>query len=138
MGKHPTLTRKSFIRGLAWTGAGFLGWVWYRLSDQAMTGDNQPEYRHSSVPPGVTFHGKYYLFCEENRVSAFSTTCSHAGCRLGTTTSSIIHCGCHGSQFDAGTGRPLKGPAIQPLQKFDCRYDAESGQWIVLLAQPEI
>jgi Rieske Fe-S protein len=131
MTKQKTINRKSFIRGLAWTGAGVMGWVWYRLSDASHTVSDQPEYRHSTVAPGVSFHGKYYLFCSGNEVSAFSTTCSHAGCRLGTTSSGIIHCGCHGSQFSAETGQPLKGPAIKPLQKLSCRYDASSGQWIV-------
>ena len=131
MKKQRTLTRKSFIRGLAWTGAGLLGWVWYRLGETAHGATGLPEYRHSQVPPGVSFHGKYYLFSKGDEVSAFSTSCTHAGCRLATTTSGIIHCGCHGSQFDAETGRPLKGPAIKPLQKYLCRQDERSGEWIV-------
>lgn len=131
MGKHKTLTRKTFIRLLAGSGLGFIVWIWYRLSGNGSQQNGAYEYRHAVIPAGVSFHGKYYLYRKENSVQAYSSTCTHAGCRLLSTNTEIIHCGCHGSMFEAGTGKPLKGPAIQPLEKLECKYKAESGEWIV-------
>ena len=40
------------------------------------------------------------------------------------------------SRFDAETGKSLKGPAIKPLQEFECQFDDENGQWVELIAIP--
>jgi Rieske Fe-S protein len=136
MGKKKSLTRKAFIRVLAGSGLGFMAWIWYRLSDNESPQNGAPEYRHRVIPPGVSFYGKYYLYRKEDSVEAFSATCSHAGCRLLSTNTEIIHCGCHGSMFEAGTGKPLKGPAVNPLKKLQCNYNTESGEWIVKFNSP--
>jgi Rieske Fe-S protein len=136
MGKHKSLTREAFIRIVAGSGLGFMAWIWYRLSDNGSQQYNATEFRHAIVPSGVSFFGKYYLHRKENSVTAYSATCTHAGCRLLSTKAEIIHCGCHGSRFDAGTGMPLKGPAIHPLEKLECNYHAESGEWIVKFKSP--
>ena len=130
MGKQKTLTRKAFISLLAGSGLGFMAWIWYRLSDNESQ-NGAYEYRHSVIPAGVSFYGKYYLYCKENTVLAYSATCTHAGCRLLSTNTETIHCGCHGSMFEAGTGKPLKGPAINSLERLECNYHDESGEWIV-------
>jgi Rieske Fe-S protein len=52
----------------------------------------------------------------ERQVVCFSAICTHAGCVVqpsGTT----LNCPCHGSQFDALTGKVLQGPASRPLPK---------------------
>jgi Rieske Fe-S protein len=131
MGKQKTLTRKAFIRLLGGSGLGFMAWMWYRLSGNESQQNGTHEYRHFAIPAGVSFYGKYYLYRRENNVLAYSATCTHAGCRLLSTNTEIIRCGCHGSMFEAGTGKPLKGPAILPLEKLECNYNAESGEWIV-------
>ena len=131
MGRKNSLTRKAFIRLLAGSGLGFMAWIWYRLGDNASLDNGAKEYRHTVIPSGVSFHGKYYLYRKENTVLAYSATCTHAGCRLLSTNTETIHSGCHGSMFEAGTGKPLKGPAINSLERLECSYHDESGEWIV-------
>lgn len=46
---------------------------------------------------------------------AFSATCTHQGCLVGSVADNVITCPCHGSQFDAATGAVKQGPASQPL-----------------------
>jgi Rieske Fe-S protein len=47
-------------------------------------------------------------------VVAFSAICTHQGCKVapaGTT----LNCPCHGSKYDAMTGKVLNGPAKADL-----------------------
>jgi len=53
-------------------------------------------------------------------VYAMSAICTHAGCFLDDSTSTIangLYCPCHGSSFD-GSGAVTNGPARSPLQHY--------------------
>jgi|tagenome__1003787_1003787.scaffolds.fasta_scaffold20895334_3 cytochrome b6-f complex iron-sulfur subunit len=45
---------------------------------------------------------------------AFSAVCTHMGCQV-APAGQQLNCPCHGSQYDAGTGKVLRGPATRPL-----------------------
>ena len=47
-------------------------------------------------------------------LTAFSATCTHAGCEVGWRQSEI-RCPCHHARFDPATGEPTRGPASEPL-----------------------
>jgi Rieske Fe-S protein len=51
-------------------------------------------------------------------IYAMSLVCTHQGCDIassgGIVSFSIVHCGCHGSEFD-NQGRVILGPASRPL-----------------------
>ena len=49
------------------------------------------------------------------QVHAFSSVCTHEGCRVDKVANGRIDCPCHGSVFDAATGKVLAGPAPSPL-----------------------
>ena len=51
----------------------------------------------------------------ETEVRAFSATCTHQGCAVGSVADGEIVCPCHGSAFSVEDGRPLTGPATEPL-----------------------
>jgi Rieske Fe-S protein len=46
---------------------------------------------------------------------AFTSTCTHMGCTVGTVSNNVIQCPCHGSQFSAVDGSVVNGPATKPL-----------------------
>jgi Rieske Fe-S protein len=46
---------------------------------------------------------------------AFTATCTHQGCTVGTVANNVIQCPCHNSQFSAKDGSVVNGPASQPL-----------------------
>jgi Rieske Fe-S protein len=48
-------------------------------------------------------------------VHGFSAVCTHQGCTVSTVADGTIDCPCHGSRFDATTGRVRAGPAVRPL-----------------------
>jgi Rieske Fe-S protein len=50
--------------------------------------------------------------------ACFSAICTHEGCTV-APQGSKLDCPCHGSQFDAATGKVLRGPASQPLPRID-------------------
>ena len=47
-------------------------------------------------------------------VVAFSAACTHQGCKV-APAGKVLNCPCHGSVFDAFTGKNLQGPAPSPL-----------------------
>jgi Rieske Fe-S protein len=45
---------------------------------------------------------------------AHTAVCTHQGCVV-AAAGKELHCPCHGSKFDAFTGKVIHGPASQPL-----------------------
>lgn len=132
MFKQKMVSRKVFLKILTGFGTGFFLWLWYQTGKQQSLKESQDEFRHGEdIPLGVSYFGKYYLYRTADEVSAFSTICTHAGCRIGKTETEVVQCGCHGSRFEAATGRAMNGPAIHPLKKLDCRYDSVRHEWVV-------
>ncbi|MFE3996843.1 Rieske (2Fe-2S) protein [Streptomyces goshikiensis] len=64
----------------------------------------------------------------EGQYKAFSAQCTHAGCVLDKIDEGEGNCPCHGSRFDAATGKVLRGPATDPLPAVPVR--AEGGKLI--------
>ena len=47
---------------------------------------------------------------------AHTAVCTHQGCIVGAAGNEL-HCPCHGSKFDAFTGKAIHGPATLPLDE---------------------
>jgi Rieske Fe-S protein len=50
----------------------------------------------------------------QGTVVCFSAVCTHEGCTV-EPSGAMLECPCHGSVFDALTGKVLQGPAALPL-----------------------
>jgi nitrite reductase/ring-hydroxylating ferredoxin subunit len=65
-----------------------------------------------------------------SRVDVFISACSHLGGPLAEGTvedvrgEACLVCPWHGSAFDLAGGQPRRGPAANPQEKLDVRYDA--------------
>jgi len=71
-----------------------------------------------AIPDGggvVLADRKLVLTRSGSTVHCFTAVCTHQQCLVTTVTGGAIHCPCHGSAFDAGTGAVLAGPAPAPL-----------------------
>jgi Rieske Fe-S protein len=89
-------------------------------SRSAKSGGNDPG-ALSSVPVGqakaVTLpNGQPGILARPTATTAacFSAICTHMGCTV-QADGNKLNCPCHGSQFDALTGKVLRGPASDPL-----------------------
>lgn len=139
MNKQKTISRNSFIQIVAGLIFGLVAWIWYNITNFQTERENRMEFSHSQdIPMGISYFEKYYIYRTDHSVRAFLTKCTHAGCRIGASTGTILQCNCHGSQFDAETGKPLKGPALKPLQEIECRFDEKTGQWVVRFQAKQI
>jgi len=118
------LTRRSLVRGsIPAALAAVAGFVWTRVSRDS--GKSSSGYQPGSalarladVPAGggiVVKDANVVITREGTQVHAFSATCTHQGCMVSSVSNGSISCPCHGSLFDASTGRPTRGPATQPL-----------------------
>ncbi|MFI7340775.1 Rieske 2Fe-2S domain-containing protein [Streptomyces sp. NPDC050085] len=54
---------------------------------------------------------------------AFSTICTHAGCPIAMLKGTELTCNCHGSKFDAVTGKVLHAPATVPLEELSVKVE---------------
>jgi Rieske Fe-S protein len=46
---------------------------------------------------------------------AFTAVCTHMQCLVGSVVDNVIHCPCHGSEYNATDGTVKQGPAPKPL-----------------------
>lgn len=49
------------------------------------------------------------------RFEACSAICTHQGCTVAYAGNGLLHCPCHGAEFEVATGVVVRGPARQPL-----------------------
>lgn len=62
------------------------------------------------------FHEEFIIINDQGQTRVFSSHCTHLGCVINKSHNGQLLCPCHGSTFDM-TGKPLKGPAIRPLEE---------------------
>jgi 3-phenylpropionate/trans-cinnamate dioxygenase ferredoxin component len=63
---------------------------------------------------GVDANGKPVLVSNvDGNLYAIGNKCTHLGCKLsdGSLSGNVVKCVCHGSMFDARTGKVIGGPA---------------------------
>ncbi len=140
-----TLTRRAVMRGSGVVAVGaVLGFVWARRSDAARatgpsgaaangygptasSGGGGQLAALADVPVGgglVLADQHVVLTRSGDEVHAFSATCTHQGCTVDGVTDGRITCPCHGSVFDATTGKVVQGPATTGLAPVDVTVTA--------------
>ncbi|MEV4870254.1 Rieske (2Fe-2S) protein [Streptomyces syringium] len=117
-------SRRTVLRGAALAGAAGLGAAACGGGESAPKGPPTPTAPVDLGTPSAVPVGGSRLYREQRLVvtqaakgefKAFSAVCTHAGCVADKIEDGKIHCPCHGSLFDAATGKVLQGPAGAPL-----------------------
>lgn len=82
----------------------------------------------ADVPVGgatsATYEGKAAVVSQPTAgtVVAFSAICTHRGCTV-APAGKEFHCPCHGSVYDAFTGKVISGPAPAALPSIEVKVD---------------
>lgn len=79
---------------------------------------------------GVTFLDQIIIKKEKNSLTAFSSKCTHLGCKINSTVDDQLVCPCHGSKFNFD-GIPQNGPATKSLLKLEIEKDKSTGNLVV-------
>jgi Rieske Fe-S protein len=121
---RPSASRRTIIRGAALTPVAGLG-----LAACGPGGGSGPAAptapvdlgAESAVPKGgaklYRDHNVVVSRAADGALKAFSTICTHAGCAINKLQGTTLVCPCHGSEFDATTGKVVQSPATQPLEE---------------------
>lgn len=133
MNRSAIMSRKNFLRLLNALIITFFIYIWNLLVRRSDNSESS-QYKIKISPPisdGVTFYDSFYLYVSGQSVKAYSTRCTHAGCKINKEIKGQIVCPCHGSRYDSATGDVIKGPAQLPLKELSCNFDSRSKQWII-------
>ena len=82
------------------------------------------------LPVGLTvLDGAIVHRGEHGSLSAYSSRCTHLGCRIDRVIGGEAVCPCHGSRYRED-GTVSAGPATRPLTPLRVEPDAATGGWI--------
>ncbi|MET9405780.1 Rieske (2Fe-2S) protein [Streptomyces sp. NPDC002935] len=134
MSGRPSASRRTVLRGAALTPLAGLGLA----ACSGGSGGGAPATPTAPVVLGAESEvakGGAQLYEDENVVvsraengslKAFSSICTHAGCAINKLEGMALVCPCHGSEFDAATGKVLRAPATVPLHELS--VEAKDGK----------
>ncbi|MER5473446.1 Rieske 2Fe-2S domain-containing protein [Streptomyces sp. NPDC002685] len=134
MSGRPSASRRTVLRGAALTPVAGLGLA----ACSGGSGGGAPATPTAPVALGAESEvakGDAQLYEDENVVvsraengslKAFSSICTHAGCAINKLEGMTLVCPCHGSEFDAATGKVLRAPATVPLHELS--VEAKDGK----------
>jgi Rieske Fe-S protein len=129
MSGRPSASRRTIIRGAALTPVAGLGLA----ACGPDGGASAPATPTAPVDLGAESEipkGGAKLYRDHNVVvsrdaggalKAFSTICTHAGCAINKLQGTTLICPCHGSEFDATTGKVVRSPATEALAALPVR-----------------
>jgi Rieske Fe-S protein len=61
----------------------------------------------------------------DGEFKAFSSTCTHQGCRVSSVSDGLITCACHNSQFSIDDGSVVSPPAPSPLPEVSITVEGD-------------
>lgn len=126
MPARPSATRRAVLRGAALTPIAGLGIAACSAGGDAGAGPATPTApvalgAESEVPKGGAklYRDRNVVVSRaaDGSLKAYSTICTHAGCPISELSGTTLICPCHGSRFDAVTGKVVQAPATEPLQE---------------------
>jgi Rieske Fe-S protein len=124
MPSRPSMSRRIVLRGAAVAPVAGLGLTACSASGGGTTADAAPTApvelgAESEVPQGGAHlyqdHNVVVSRDAQGTLKAYSTICTHAGCPINKLEGTTLICPCHGSEFDAMTGKVVQSPATEPL-----------------------
>ncbi|WP_089100937.1 Rieske (2Fe-2S) protein [Streptomyces hyaluromycini] len=126
MTARPSASRRTVLRGAAVTSVAGLGTAACKAPGGVASAEATPTAPVDLGAESEVAKGGARLYREHNVVvsrsadgglKAYSTICTHAGCPINKLQGTTLVCPCHGSEFDALTGKVVRSPATEPLNE---------------------
>ncbi|MEU0964023.1 Rieske 2Fe-2S domain-containing protein [Streptomyces sp. NPDC005917] len=126
MPAQPSASRRTVLRGAAVSPVAGLGLAACSAPGGGASADATPTAPVDLGAESEVAKGGAKLYPEHNVVAsrsadgalkAYSTICTHAGCPINKLQGTTLVCPCHGSEFDAVTGKVVRPPATEPLNE---------------------
>jgi Rieske Fe-S protein len=128
------INRKEFIRLIVLAVAAAFIAVWYLLAKRQKQLSTVPVISRvdtSKLGSGIFFFDNFILVKSSKDLKVLSNLCTHAGCKINRETNGQLICPCHGSRYEAATGKVLQGPALLSLPQIPYSIDDKTGEIIV-------
>ncbi|MCG7210942.1 Rieske (2Fe-2S) protein [Streptomyces arenae] len=123
---RPSASRRTVLRGTAAAPVAGLGLAACSAPAGGASADATPTALVDLGAENEVAKGAAKLYRDHNVVvsrsgdgalKAYSTICTHAGCPINKLQGTTLVCPCHGSEFDALTGKVVRSPATEPLNE---------------------
>ncbi|MFF5157144.1 Rieske 2Fe-2S domain-containing protein [Streptomyces sp. NPDC000348] len=120
--RRPAASRRTVLRGAALTPVAGLGLTACGRTEKdpvRLTGPVELGPESEVAEDGAKLYRDHNVVVsrsEDGTLKAYDTVCTHAGCPINKLEGTKLICPCHGSEFDATTGKVLREPAVAPLK----------------------
>ena len=84
------------------------------------------------IPEGISFFGDIVCIKKGDQLAAYSSRCTHLGCRINKSEGDRLICPCHGSEYTMD-GQVIKGPALHALHQLSYSFDTDNKAILVNL-----
>jgi len=134
LNKGKLINRRAILRLATLATAAAFATLWSIMTGKSKQLSEKPVFSRVSITKlgtGIFIFDNYIVVKSEASLKVFSNTCTHAGCRINKEMDGQLICPCHGSRYDAFTGKVLQGPAGLPLQSIPFISDLKTGEIII-------
>lgn len=105
--------------------------LWYSGSKKLVaTSKKRKVVIPKDLAEGITFLDNVIIKKDSKSIVAFSSKCTHLGCKINSIVEDKLVCPCHGSHFNFD-GIPESGPATKSLQSLNIETDITSGDMVL-------
>jgi Rieske Fe-S protein len=111
------ITRRRFISWLGMLLAIPIVGLWYSTTRQTIVSNSSKtrKVKLNAISNGISFVEDVIIFRDQQGIQVFSSYCTHLGCNISKQKGEKLICPCHGSEYEASTGKVLQGPAQTDL-----------------------
>jgi Rieske Fe-S protein len=127
------ISRKSFLRLVTLTSVAAFIALWNAMIGKQNLLSDKPVANNinaAKLGTGIYFFERVILAKKDAILKVFSNKCTHAGCKINQEIDGKLICPCHGSKYEAFSGKVIQGPAGLPLKSIPYSVDAKSGDII--------
>lgn len=125
------ISRRKLLKKLAYSLSIPTSLLWYFGAKKSVaTSGEKRVVIPNNLPDGITFLDRAVIKKDGNNITAFSSKCTHLGCKINSTINGKLVCPCHGSKFNYN-GIPENGPATKPLEILNIKTETSSGDMVL-------